>query len=491
MGKNISKIDYCPHDFNTFQKRIIQQLSELKTVMQAPTFGEATLKLGAELELYLVDAQGEVSLSNQKLLDLLNDEQFQPELNQYNLELNLSAFKLSGKPFSQLQQEINQKTQYLEEVASQHSINIIPIGILPTLRAMHLNEQFMTDIPRYHCLSNFLYQQRGEAFNINIQGDEHIEVMFKDICAEGANTSFQVHLMVEHARFKDIFNAAQLTTPLVLALAANSAIFLGKRAWDETRITLFKQCLDIRHRDTHHWRKPTRVNFGHGWVRNNAWELFAETVALYPPILPELSAIKNELSVPALDELSLHMGTVWPWNRPVYSNQGNGHIRIEFRALPAGPSVIDMVANAAFAIGLAVGLADDIEQYICALPFDFAEYNFYRAAKSGLAAQILWPNKATKQPEQTDIKQIIKLMIPIAKAGLAKLNVDNSDIEQYIAVIEQRLNSGVTGAIWQKKTLQHLDEKYNKTEACQQLVQLYLKEYQSGQPVAKWNRIWQ
>ena len=83
---------------------------------------------------------------------------------------------------------------------------------------------------------------------------------------------------------------------------------------------------------------------------------------------------------PTLAELRLHQGTVWLWNRPVYDNLGGGHLRIEMRALPAGPTAVDMVANAAFLIGLAEGLRPHINELLPGLPFPRAEYNFYRAA---------------------------------------------------------------------------------------------------------------
>jgi len=489
MGKNIAKLKFTENDFLQFQQKLYQQLEQLKHILARPNFGQETLKIGAELEMYLVDDQGEVSLSNQALIKDLQDEQFQPELNQYNIELNLNAFNQKGKPFSKLRAEILDKTGYLERIAGKRNINIVPVGILPTLRKEHLNASFMTDIPRYHCMAKHLYQQRGENFKININGEEPVSVDFEDICAEGANTSFQVHLMVEPARFCQVFNAAQLTIPLVTAISGNSGIFLGNRVWDETRIALFKQSLDIRLRDQIQWQEPTRVNFGHGWLRENVWELFAEAVALYPPIIPELFPQADE-KIPALEELCLHMGTIWPWHRPVFSNQGNGHMRIEFRAIPAGPTSLDMVANAAFAIGLALGISENIEDYLAFIPFRFAEYNFYRAAQQGLDAKILWPLKDKYQPQEVAIVKVIEHLLPVAQKGLMSIGVDQEEASYFLNIIEHRLNEGVTGAIWQKQTLKTLEQQSDKQSACQQLVQQYIAHCRSCQPVATWDRLW-
>ncbi|MEW6992261.1 glutamate-cysteine ligase family protein [Colwelliaceae bacterium 6441] len=485
MGQNFEQSNFSKHDFILFQNKLFEQLEQLKSHIASPSFGNETLKMGAELEMYLVDDEGEATLNNQLLLQKLDDKQFQPELNQYNLELNLSAVKQAGNPLSTLHHEMNVKTAKLEAIAKACQTNITPIGILPTLRQKHLNTSNMTNIPRYACLAKHLYQQRGENFKININGKDPLNVDFSDICAEGANTSFQVHLMTKPESLVNIFNAAQLTMPLVTAISANSPIFLGHSLWQETRIALFKQSLDIRHRDRYQWQQPTRVNFGHGWIRNSIWEFFAQTVALYPPLIPYTNNESNENSL-KLDELCFHLGTIWPWNRPVYSPENNGHIRIEFRAIPAGPTSVDMIANAAFAIGLAVGLEQEIEELTAYIPFNFAEYNFYRAAQYGLDAKILWPSKNKYQPQEVDIKQIIAKLLPIALQGLISLNIELKEAQYYLSIIEQRLAKQHTGAIWQQKTLAHLKQKMHNDTACQHLVQRYIENSRSGRPVATW-----
>ncbi|NMP32581.1 hypothetical protein HII17_13525 [Thalassotalea sp. M1531] len=488
MGTAVKKWSFTAQEYSEFQQRLYCQLETLKELIRRPTFGLTPLKIGAELEMYLTDIDGNVSFSNQLLLDKLNDSQFQPELNKYNLELNLSAFLQQEQPFAQLHKEMIDKTEYLHKVSLENDIYPIAIGILPTLKQQHLHIEHMTNIARYHNLAKHLYQERGEAFEINIKGDEQLSISFNDICAEGANTSFQVHMMIPPTRFANVFNAAQLTSPLVAAIGANSPIFLGKRLWHETRVALFKQSLDIRLRNKVNWQEPTRVNFGFGWVRNDPWELFAEAVALYPTILPSMATEESEVGLPDLHELSVHMGTLWPWHRPVYCNKGNGHIRIEFRAIPAGPTAIDMVANAAFAIGLANGLSDDIERLISQIPFRFAEYNFYRAAQFGLDAKILWPHKNKYQPNEIAITEVISSLLPVADKGLAALGISKSERDTYLQVIEQRLSTKQNGAHWQRSQLDKLESKYSNLIACQHLVKQYYSQSRLDTPVAKWEQ---
>lgn len=492
MGRDISEHDFTANDYEKFNHRIHEQLDQLNQVMAKPSFGTGELYIGAELEIYLMNNQQQVSPVNVELLALLNDDQFQAELNKYNIELNLQAVKAKGKPFSKLTQEIITKFVQLNIQAKKLGTRPIAIGILPTLKEQHLSNDYMTGLGRYKILARELSKLRGQPFHIKIDGEEPIDFHTSEVCAEGANTSFQVHLMTPKDKFGDIFNAAQLTLPMALAIAANSGVFLGNCAWDETRVALFKQSTDNRTPDSNNWREPTRVTFGHGWVRKGAWELFSETVNLYQPIIPELFTPKKgeQDENPELAELDFHMGTTWPWNRPIYSPVGKGHVRIEFRALPAGPTALDMAANAAFTIGMAVGLSGKIEQYLSRIPFQFAQYNFYRAAKNGLDATILWPQNYQNKPVEMPISQVIEEMILVANDGLTTLGVDREERDKYLQIIQNRLSARVTGGSWAKQTLKHLRKSYANDQACEKMLEIYYQHQLSGKPISEWEQCW-
>jgi hypothetical protein len=341
----------------------------------------------------------------------------------------------------------------------------------------------MTDRPRYHALNKGLCNMRGKNFHIDITGADHLSLHGEGVTVEGANTSFQVHLRVAASEFARSFNAAQLTTPFTVALAANSPLIAGMRLWQESRIALFKQSIDFRPGGKPDWRPPARVCFGHGWVREGAWELFAENVAVYPPIIPALFNDPEDLDSPGLPELCLHHGTVWPWNRAVF---GGDHLRIEFRTLPAGPTVIDMLANAALSIGWASGLGDSVDHYIARLPFRFAEYNFYRAAQYGLDAKILWPRKNVGGLEERPIVDLIEEFLPRARIGLEVLGVAGSDIDRVWKVIEQRLETRRTGASWQLQEYERYRNQCSMEEACGRMLSDYVDRVMEGKPVASW-----
>lgn len=490
MGRAIEREHYSLDEYQQFSIRLDECLQALKTIIRRPGFGHASACIGAELETYIVDAQGQVLPINREIIARANNPLLTVELNKFNLEINFAPLALSAQTFSKLEAHMHAQLQQLAGVAADFDAHIVPIGILPTLKAKHLSRHFMTDEVRYRAMSNALRRMRGEDFSVNIKGVDELSMRSDHVALEGANSSFQFHWMVKPADFAVLFNAIQLTTSLLVAVCANSPVLLDKVLWDETRIILFKQSTDSRLAGAVEWRQPARVSFGSGWVRHDAWELFAEAVALHPPLFPMVSdeaplALLTAANLPKLEELCLHMGTLWPWNRPVYSPEAGGHVRIEMRALPAGPSTRDMCANAAFAAGLAMGLKGRLEALLAAMPFHVAEYNFYRAAQFGLDATLVWPD-ARQRLGEMPVLEILLSLLPVAQQGLQTLGIASADIDTYLAVIEHRLATRMTGARWQKHTLAHFEQRDGRHRACEKMFAFYRLQQASGQPVSHW-----
>ncbi|WP_395338322.1 glutamate--cysteine ligase [Ningiella sp. W23] len=484
MGQAFDKDSFTPDDHIDFRKRLQTQLSELKPLLNTPEFSDDSVSLGAELELYILDSHGLPAPKNMQLLDIMSHPLLNEELNKFNLEFNLSPVGAKGVPFSAMTNEISPFLRDLKKQAQELDSSIASIGILPTLKAEHLQRQFMTDLPRYRALTNELSALKGEPFLVDINGIDSLNMHCDEVTLEGANTSFQVHLKVPANNFANLYNATQLTTPLVLALAGNSPTFLGNKLWHETRIALFKQSIDNRIHDLTQWRQPARVSFGHGWVREGAWELFAQNVALYCPILPFVSPEDKPFA-----ELNLHHGTVWSWNRAVLEPpkpSRSGHLRIEYRTLPAGPTIIDMMANAAFAVGLTQALADKMDEMLPKITFSHAEYNFYRAAQSGLDANILWPLANQHTLKEQSICEVITQLLPSAADGLAQVGVDSSEINTLMNVIENRLANKQTGAAWQLACFDKHLRKSSKDEALAKMLQDYMHLSDAEQAVSTW-----
>jgi len=489
MGIEIDQVAFTPAEHERFRAALEANLQALATQLEQPGFGVGPGSLGSELEMYIVDAQGRPLHANQEIQAAAGDPQLTLELNRYNLEFNLNPCLLSDSPFRTTEAEITGKLARLRETAASFGGRIVPIGILPTLRETDFGAHCITDRKRYHALVRQLLARRGGGFRIDIHGEDPLVLEMADITLEGANTSFQVHYRVDPADFADMFNAVQLVTPLAVAIGANSPALFGHNLWHETRIPLFKQSIDTRRVDRYGWNEPPRVNFGQGWVRRDALELFTEVVRIYPPLLPvcfEGNGEEAAGAAPGLWELRLHQGTVWLWNRPVYDPAGGGQLRIEMRALPAGPTPRDMVANAAFLVGLAEGIRPQLRALLPALPFAMAEYNFYRAAQYGLEADLVWPQAGQSGFREQSVCTLIERLLPLAREGLARIGIDAAECDLYLGEVERRLARRRTGAIWQRARLAALKQDMPLARAQQALLEEYMAYSEQNRPVAEW-----
>jgi hypothetical protein len=276
----------------------------------------------------------------------------------------------------------------------------------------------------------------------------------------------------------------------VLAAAGNSPTFLGHRLWEETRIALCKQSIDDRDGRGPR-RRPARMAFGTGWLRDGPLELFAEGVRLHQPLLPVLSNQDpldsgDRWHAPRLAELRLHQGTVWRWNRAVYDPASGGHLRIELRALPAGPTVTDMLANAAFLVGLSLWLAAQEERWTYRLSFERAEDGFYWAAQHGLAAELTWPFGDNDRLRTLPAAKLVPEVLPAARQGLVGGGVAAAEADHLLGVIAARVITGQTGAVWQRRMLAVLEPRLGREGALAAMLERYLQYAATDQPVHTW-----
>ncbi|MEQ8954061.1 MAG: glutamate--cysteine ligase [Gammaproteobacteria bacterium] len=490
MGLEIKSTEFTEADFSRFSSRLRENLKALETLLKRPGFGEGDLSFGAELELYIIDRDCKPLHINQEIIAKLNDPQLTLELNRYNLEYNFSPVLLKDNCFATTQQEALAAVEKINACAAHWQGSVVPVGILPTLQQSDIGYHAMTQLARYEALTKELTQLRGGPFTIAIEGEDTLQLAVDDVTLEGANTSFQAHLRVPPQEYASFYNAVQLVTPLVVAIAANSPTLFGHRLWQETRVPLFKQSIDCRPKDTLH-PIPARVNFGNNWIRDGAFELFAEAALLYRPLLPvcdtedPMEVVKGG-GTPGLHELRLHQGTIWLWNRPVFDPIDGGHLRIELRAFPAGPSIVDMLANAALAIGLAKLMQPSIPQLLPAIPFTYCTANFYRAAQKGLDAEIFWPSVTQSEPEYSKVSDILLELLPRIPEQLASMGFIEADFMPLLDVIGERLASGQTGAQWQLHKLAKLRNDMHKRDALQEMLSQYQKNSLQNIPVARW-----
>ncbi len=502
MGTEITREKFTGRDYARFTERLERCLSELGQLLGQPGFGAGPVTVGAELELFLVDGVARPLPLNQAVRALAADPRVAVELNRFDLELNCSPVPLGGCPFTALAGELGVLLDRVGAAARAHQGRIALIGVLPTLSQAHLGADAVTGTARYRALDRGLRRLRRGPLQIKISGAEPLELTSENIALEGANCSFQVHLRVAPGDFTRVYNALQLATAPALAVAGNSPTFLGHRLWEETRVVLFKQSVEDRDSRGPR-RRPPRTTLGTGWLRDGPLELFTESVRLHEPLLPFISgpqvddpyadphaadlqaAAPQASDPPRLDELRLHQGTIWRWNRAIYDPAGGGHLRIEMRALPAGPTVTDMLANAAFLIGLTLWLAGQDQRWTYALSFERADHGFYRAAQYGLAAELTWPS-GPHQVRTVAAAALIPELLPAARHGLVRAGVAEAEADHLLGVIGARVATGQTGAAWQRAALTAAEPGRSREQALAVMLDQYLAWAATGQPVHTW-----
>jgi hypothetical protein len=486
VGRDITQEEFDERDYARFATRLDECLRQLRLTLAQPGFGIGPATIGAELELCLVDEAGRALPENQVIRAAIADRRVTLELCKFNLELNATPVPLAGHPFKTLGAELDSLLATAATAAGKYGGRIAMIGILPTLKHADLSLDNVTDMPRYRALIGGLRRLRQDVVRIKIAGDDPLELTAEDVSLEGANTSYQLHLRVNPDDFARVYNAVQLASAPVLAVSGNSPTFLGHQLWAETRVALFKQSVEDRR--TGPRRRPARTTLGTGWVRGGALDLFTDSVRLYPPVLPAVTepAQSTDLSSPPpLDELRLHQGTVWRWNRAIYDPACGGHLRIEMRALPAGPTMIDMMANSAFLIGLSLWIAAQDQRWTYALPFERADTSFHRAAAAGLAAELSWP-AGPDRFRTLPAARLVAELIPAARQGLIEADVATLETDELLDVISERVRSGQTGTAWQRATLAAAVEQYGPDEALVHLLNRYMECAATGRPVHTW-----
>jgi hypothetical protein len=490
VGEEVKATEYSSAHRREYRRKVQLSLDVFETMLAQSSFDFERPLTGMEIECNLVDEQYQPAMANRRVLEAIADPSFQTELGAYNIEFNVPPRPLRGDSKLGLESEVRASLNAAEEKANQHGAHIVMIGILPTLMPEHLAGEWMSESVRYRALNDSIFIARGEDIDIDISGPERLSLQTASIAPESACTSTQLHLQVSPADFANNWNAAQLLAGPQLALGANSPYFLGHQLWAETRIELFAQATDTRPEELKSQGVRPRVWFGERWI-TSIFDLFEENVRYFPSLLPELSDEDPvaELAAgraPKLSELRLHNGTIYRWNRPVYDVvDGRPHLRVENRVLPAGPSVIDTIANAAFYYGALRALSEDDRPVWTQMSFIVAQENFLNAARYGMAARLYWPGLG----RITAAELVLRQLLPLADEGLRRWQVEAPVRDRYLGIIEGRAKAGINGATWQVQTVDALQKRDGLTRphSLAAMLSRYTERMHSNEPVHTWD----
>jgi gamma-glutamyl:cysteine ligase YbdK (ATP-grasp superfamily) len=491
MGRDIEHAEFTREDRRRFRDKLRSCLDALAQMLAAHRFEFDRPLTGMEIELNLVDDRGEPANRNARVLELVADPDFQTEIGQFNIEINVAPREIAGAGLEEFERAVRASLNHADERARTDGAHLAMIGILPTLMPRHVRLEAMTANPRYAALNDQIFAARGEDIALAIDGVERLDTYADSITPEAACTSFQLHLQVSPSQFAQYWNAAQAIAGVQLALAANSPFLFGSELWRETRVPLFEQATDTRPDELKEQGVRPRVWFGERWI-TSVFDLFEENTRYFPALLPiceddgDPLALLDRGEVPELAELALHNGTVYRWNRPIYAVvDGRPHLRVENRVLPAGPTVADAVANAAFYYGLVRTLAEQERPIWSQMSFHAAEENLHAGARHGLDAQLYWPGLGTIPAAEL----VLRRLLPMAHAGLESWGVDAEVRDRLLGIIEKRCTNGVNGAAWQVGVVHDLERAgASRAAALHGMLERYLPLMHSNEPVHTWPR---
>jgi hypothetical protein len=455
MGQEVAARAFGREDRQRYRRKVHACLDVFARMLSEAKFHPERRSFGLEVELNLTDDAGDPAFVNAAALEVIADPDFQTELGQFNIEINIAPRLLEGSAFSDLERDARTSLNTAEERARTVGAHMMIIGILPTVGPKHHNADSFSANPRYALLNEQIFAARGEDLEISIAGVERLTTYAQTIAPEAACTSVQLHQQVDPEAFARHWNGAQAIAGVQLAVGANSPFFYGKELWSETRIALFEQATDTRPEELKSQGVRPRVWFG------------------------------ERGDVPRLGELRLHNGTIYRWNRPIYDVVGDQpHLRVENRVLPAGPTVVDILANAAFYYGLLRVIADEERPVWSQMSFSAAEENFHAGAARGIDARLYWPGVG----EAPASELVLRRLLPLAHEGLARSGVESADADRLLGIIERRCVALRNGASWQRDVFHHFyeDKAMDRLAALRQMTRIYREHMHSNEPVHEW-----
>lgn len=488
MGEHTVNTEYDDEQMRLFTLGVLNDLQALEHMLNADMFEEDVRRIGAEQEMFLVDSAMRPAPIATEIIEEARDGRLTTEIGLFNLEANLTPRDFSGDCLLRMENELNEVIGVVRSAAAPLDASVVLAGILPTIQQSDLTHDNLTPNPRYDQIDRVVTKLHGKDRIIQIKGLDELHLTLQDTFIEFCNTSFQIHLQVGAKDFVRYYNWAQAISAPVLASAVNSPLLLNHRLWHETRIALFQHAIDTRSHVHKERNQTPRVNFGDRWVNDSIIEILREDAIRFRILLTQ-AVEENSLEtlvkgkIPKLSAWRLHNGTIWRWNRPCYGIMGDRPgLRIEARYLPAGPSIVDEMANAAFFLGLMTELPEEFGDITKYMSFDDAKNNFFNAARYGMSGQIRGLDGKSRRVGRL----ILEELLPRAKRGLKRAKIDEGDIERLLDVIKGRVKGETSGARWMIDSLAGMDKRAKANVRMRTLTAAMKANQENGNPVHEW-----
>ncbi len=484
-----------------FDERVEGQAETVAGLLADGELDNPSFALGIEIETYAVDDEGGLA----RLPDPVFEAPCDRELGLHNAELHTdpTPFDEAGiaAQASQLEENLAGTRSAAGAVDTEIVLDAmwaVPpsegtqsyLGDVEDDEGMTIARN-MTASPRYWALDNEILAQGNGSVSLSVPG---AEVSFPSILCESLTSSIQPHLQIPDAdALPAYYNAAIRTLGPVLALSTNSPLLpvdlydvddperLLEETHHELRIAAFEQSINAT------WNK-VRVTDDIETTHDTLSYLLADPTCA--PFLREWVADGDRTTIDErLWEFDHKRGTYWRWVRSVVGGKpvGDGDrrsIRIEYRPLPAQPTIRGNVGLQVLVAGLLRGIVAT-DHPLAELDHADAERSFYAAAENGLDADLAWIDT---DGEYTESKaDIYGELFDLARTGLDEQGVSAETTARYIDPLEARWKAGTTPSRWKLDRIRReLTAGHSFENAVERTQQAYREHSRSGTPFADW-----
>ena len=454
-------------DREEFDRRVSEDVEELKRELREGTFDNPQAIVGLEYEFYAVNDEGALARLPRRLLEFVG---FEKELGLHNAEMSTSPQPLNEYGLEAQEREVQARVKAAYEPMDAEGLHLVSDGMWTIPPEGETAESYLTGSvedggvqlatnmsasTRYHAMAN-TDQPAGMRLDA-----PHVSLSADTVMPESLITSIQPHYQVPQAvDLPTYFRYALRFAGPVLALGVNSPFYppdlydddatpeeILADGHDEHRVGVFESVLNVP-------GEQEKVRFPED-IGNmkEAVDRIAEDNTIVPMPVEEGGRFDDEFA-----HFRMKHGTYWRWVRPVLggSSRESANARIEFRPLPCQPTVRDTVAFQAMFAGLLQSMVRR-EHPLYDLDWADARDNFYAAVEDGLDAEFAYVTEDGE--ETTDLKAIYEDLFDYATLGLADVGLTEEEAAKYLWPLRQRARHAVTPAAWKRdRVREQLDE---------------------------------
>lgn len=461
-------------NYQEFDSRLRAETKLLEKWFTNQVFSERELAAGSEMEFFLLNRNYQPAPDNSAFIEKSRETHLITEVGKAHLEINSKHTQLTRDCLRILHQDILRSFQTCCQEAQKSGYHLALMGSLVTATEDHHQAIYLTDKERYHILNGCMKEQSaGLPVQIKLEGGaEPLQIKPASLALNGLLSAFQLHIQTGLSQSVRYYNTAQAITAPMMALSCNSPFLFGKHIFADTRIFVFEEMMTLPRFDRAQGFKS--CTFGTGYLRDSFFELFEENYRFFPRLMPVIYA---EDPLEKMTHVRLQNGVIYRWNRPVvdFNHKGIPHLRIEHRAPSSGPTIVDMIANAAFFYGLVHYFANSPTPIEYLLSFTNARENFYYAARYGMNAEFTW-----FLGKKISAIKLLKHLLPYAQKGLQSLGIAKEDILFYLGIIKKRVHARMNGSRWQLQ----FTEKYGRDFSA--LMEAWLENQYAEIPLHEW-----